>query len=205
MMLLLTGAAVAGMGEPPLYGLVRIDQAEWAPTARTLTVSADAFFGGDVHRLWVSAEGDLLPDASSFESQLLGSRLFSPWWEAQAGVRLDFDADGVQPWGVLGLEGLAPYWFEVTPQLFFGEEGVAGRVTAERDLFVTQRLIATPEVELEAGSGWDGALASEVRLDLRLRYEIAREFAPYAGIGWAMSSTSPTAESELVIGLRAWF
>ena len=56
---------------------------------------------------------------------------------------------------------------------------------------------------------------STLELGLRLRYEITRRLAPYAGLGfeWSLGETADlrrvagadTRDTRLVIGLRAWF
>ena len=60
-----------------------------------------------------------------------------------------------------------------------------------------------------------GAGPSDIELGLRLRYEIAREFAPYVGVNWerklgdtadyARAAGDKPSATSLVIGLRAWF
>jgi copper resistance protein B len=60
-----------------------------------------------------------------------------------------------------------------------------------------------------------GAGFSSAEAGLRLRYEIRRELAPYIGVTWArkFGETADLAElageeiddSQLVVGIRAWF
>ena len=60
-----------------------------------------------------------------------------------------------------------------------------------------------------------GAGLSNAELDLRLRYEVAREFAPYVGISWtwkagqtadyARIDGKDTSERSFVFGIRTWF
>ena len=94
------------------------------------------------------------------------------------------------------------------------------KVEAEYDQKITQRLILQPRVETEL-SAQDipergiGAGLTKVELGLRLRYEIAREFAPYVGVEYE-AKTSRTANItrlagedpdgvKLLFGVRAWF
>ena len=122
---------------------------------------------------------------------------------------------------MLGLQGLAPYKFEVDSSLFVSDDGDASlRLEAEYDLRITQRVVLQPRMELNAafsdvpeyglGSG-----VNETEVGLRLRYEIRREFAPYLGIQWkrldgetrdlAREEGEPTSVTSLVAGIRFWF
>jgi copper resistance protein B len=121
----------------------------------------------------------------------------------------------------LGVQGLAPYFFEVDAALYIGEEGrTAARFSAEYDILITQRLILQPEVELRAYGKDDpengiGSGFSDMEFGLRLRYEIRRELAPYLGVHWerkfgntadlARSRGEDADEWSLVAGLRVWF
>ena len=105
--------------------------------------------------------------------------------------------------------------------IFIGESGrTALRLEAEYELLFTQRLILTPEVEVnfygqnDADTGVGSGL-SDVELGLRLRYEIRREFAPYIGVNWfkkygntadfARSAGQDTDDTQFVVGIRAWY
>lgn len=109
------------------------------------------------------------------------------------------------------------------PAVFVSQDGdISVRVTTTYDMFVTQRLIAQPRVEVNAavqevpefgvGSG-----LNDLDLGLRLRYEIRREYAPYVGVSWLrrFAATADLARltggggavSDLAVvgGLRVWF
>jgi copper resistance protein B len=91
---------------------------------------------------------------------------------------------------------------------------------ASYDQRITQRLILQPAAELNIAAQdvpelGIGSGLSDVELGLRLRYEFAREFAPYLGINWERklgdSARFARAEGEgasatsLVMGVRFWF
>lgn len=182
------------------------------------------WFGGDIQRLWIKTEGEYEMEPGRLdegEIQALYSRAVSPYFDLQAGVRHDFEPDPSRSYAVLGIQGLAPYWFELDTALFVSEEGdLSARVEAEYEILLTQRLIvqaraefevAAQEVpELRIGSG-----LSTVDLGLRLRYEVRREFAPYAGLSWtqlvggtadfARAAGEATSSLAVVIGLRLWY
>src|SRR5699024_8540553 len=93
-------------------------------------------------------------------------------------------------WVGIGVQGLAPYFFETSVNLFVGESGLSNlRLKTEYDLLLTQRLILSPELEMNLYGKEDrdngiGAGLTRVEGGLRLRYEIRREFAPYIGVHW---------------------
>jgi copper resistance protein B len=78
------------------------------------------WYGGDYNKLWFKTEGEIAamgPGGGESENQLLYSRLIAPFWDAQIGVRYDEawgrGADPSRAFAVLGLQGYAPYRFEV--------------------------------------------------------------------------------------------
>ena len=110
---------------------------------------------------------------------------------------------------------------EIEAALFVSTRGeLVGRIEGWHDARVTQRLVLQPRVELNLAAqdlrGTPiGAGLSDAELGLRLRYEIAREFAPYVGVSYE-AKTGRTAEAAraagrdvaatiLVIGTRFWF
>lgn len=187
----------------------------------SLVWDAQGWWGGDINKLWWKSEGGLEDgDVDDAEIQLLYSRAVRPFWDLQAGVRQDLEPDS-RTYGVLGIQGLAPYWFEIDAAAFLSEEGdVTARFEAEYDLLLTQRLVLQPRFSTEAafeddsarglGSGFSG-----VDLGLRLRYEIRRELAPYVGVTWsrALGETADLVraaggddeETAFVAGVRIWF
>src|SRR3546814_16325978 len=81
--------------------------------------------------------------------QALWGRALDPWWNLQAGVRHDFRTGPDRSYAVLGVQGLAPYWFEVDGALFLSDKGdVTARFEAEYDQRLTQKLILQPAAEL---------------------------------------------------------
>jgi copper resistance protein B len=148
--------------------------------------------GGDIHKLWLKAEGEREEGHTEHaEVQALYSRAISPFFDAQIGLRRDLQPHPTRDWLAVGLQGLAPYFFETEATLFVGDEGRSAlRLKAEYDLLFTQRLILSPEIELDAYGEDDpelglGSGLSNLEFGLRLRYEIRREFAPYIGVVWS--------------------
>lgn len=185
---------------------------------------AEGWVGGDYNKLWIKTEGEYLFErerTAEAELQALYSRTITPFFNLQAGVRHDFKPDPSRTFGVLGIHGLAPYWFEVDAAGFVSDEAdVSARLEAEYDFLFTQRLILQPRTELNfavqdvkklgIGSG-----LSTAELGLRLRYEIVRELAPYIGISWtrlvgktedfARDDGEDVSDVSFVVGVRLWY
>lgn len=172
---------------------------------------ATGWLGSDLHRLWVRTEGERAGgQTEAADAEVLYGHSVSAWWDVVAGVRHDFEP-GSHSWAAIGVQGLAPYKFEVAATAYVGESGrAAARLEVEYELLLTNRLILQPLIELNAGSGLGGAEAG-----LRLRYEIHRQFAPYIGIVYerALGSAAdrrraggePARDTRAVAGLRLWF
>ena len=210
--------------DDPLLTKVIIDQLEKrdANGSNPWVLDGQAWIGKDLNKLWLKTELERVEgDTEEAEFQALYSRAIAPYWDLQLGLRHDFQPSPSRSWGVIGVQGIAPYFFEVDTALFIGESGqTALRLEAEYELLFTQQLILTPEVELNFYGQDDEALAiglglSDLEAGLRLRYEIRREFAPYIGVNWnknfgntadfARDEGEDTDDLQWVIGLRAWF
>jgi copper resistance protein B len=182
-----------------------------------------ARWGRDHDRLVLKAEGEVVDsqlEASSTE--VLWSHAVAPYWDAQLGLRHDTSEGGqARNWLALGIDGLAPYWFEVGVTAYLGEGGrTALGLSVEQDLLLTQRLVLQPRLEAEVHGRRDavngiGQGLSDATVGLRLRYEFSRQFAPYLGLEWAghfgetadlrRAADEPVRETRAVAGLRFWF
>ena len=182
----------------------------------------EAWYGGDINRLTVKSEGEgtFGKDAGG-EVQALYSRAVGPYFNLQAGVRQDFAPGPNRSYATIGFEGLAPYWFNVEGALFLSDKGdMLGRLEGYYDQRITQRLVLQPRTEINL-SAQDvpgsrlGSGVTDAEVGLRLRYEIAREFAPYLGLSWerrfgdtarsARASGASAGGLGLAAGVRAWF
>jgi len=150
-----------------------------------------AWAGTDYNRIWLKSEGDVqdgVVDDGLAWIEYSRPIPFVRYFDWQAGVRYDLDSNPGRLWGALGIEGLAPGFFEAEATFFFRESGhVAGRFEGSYDVLITNRLILQPQIELNFYSKADPARAigsglSEIDTGLRLRYEISRKFAPYLGV-----------------------
>jgi len=208
----------AGMGDDPLYTKVTIDELELQNNSeKNIAWDTNIWIGKDIDKLYLYSEGEKPKDGSGeSENQLVYSRAIASFWDIQVGLGYDKTPDDTQTWGVVALQGLAPYYFETRGALLFGEDGNIGlRVESEYEALLTQKLILTPSISadlyskdnLEMGIG-EGL--SNITAGVRLRYEIRREFAPYFGVEWSRNfgntaDISPLDEGYAVAGLRVWF
>ncbi len=183
----------------------------------------EGWIGGDINRFAFKTEGEgaFGGPLERAEVQALYSRAIDPWFNLEAGVRHDIRPDPRRTYAVVGIEGLAPYWFEVSAQAFLSNRGDAHlRLEGSYDQRISQRLILQPAAEINVAAQdvpelGIGSGVSDVELGLRLRYEFAREFAPYVGVNWerklgdtarfARADGERASATSLVMGVRFWF
>ncbi len=212
-----------------LYWMVMADELEYAPglEGRPVFLDGSIWIGGDYNRFQLNLEGDAetVESTGELEAQALYSRLVGPFFEAQVGLGLETTFGGAESRRrgllVLGLQGLAPYWFHVEPQLLVSHEGdVSFAFSASYELLFSQRLILEPDLELKAAlqevPEWEvGSGLNDIELGARLRYEIVREFAPYVGVVWerrfgqtadfARAAGEDVSETRFVAGVHVWY
>jgi copper resistance protein B len=211
------------MADDASFGRLLINSLEWAHSddEHGQNVDAEAWYGGDYNKAWLKAEGDRRDGRlESMRTEALWDRAFAPFWGTQLGVRHD-TGGGSRNWLAFGVQGLAPYWFETEATGYWGNGGTfAARVDVKYELLFTQRLALQPEFAANLYSREDrkfgnGAGLSDLRFDLRLRYEVRRQFAPYIGVSWhrKVGGTARLAEQqgkerqtvEALAGVRLWF
>lgn len=185
-------------------------------------LDAQAWYGTDADKVWVKLEGEHAAGRMQhLRVEVLWDRPIAVYWDGQLGVRQDAGVGPGRTWAAFGVQGLAPYWFDVEATLYIGQAGrTAFRFESEYELLLTQRLILEPDLEVNVYGRDDpqrhiGAGLSDAALGLRLRYEFTRQFAPYVGIQWskkfgntadyARRAGQPVFDSRLVAGVRLWF
>jgi copper resistance protein B len=179
--------------------------------------------GTDYNKLWIKSEGTLQGNGTldDGQQQFLYSRAITTYFDLQAGLRSDLDSRPTRNWGAFGIQGLAPYFFDLELTGFASSEGhLATKLEASYDLLLTQQLILQPQIELNLYSKADparlvGSGFSDIDTGLRLRYEFSRNFAPYLGVvyegkfgqsaSYARRSGESTGDFRLAFGLRLWF
>ena len=184
---------------------------------------AEGWYGADYTKLWLKAEGEREIGGSTRDStvDVLYARRIAPYWYLQAGARVEDRPGPRRTFGEIGVEGIAPDWFEVGAALYARGNGALGaRLEAENNFYFTQRLILQPRMEARLSARSDperglGSGLNSLELGLRLRYEIRREFAPYIGVTWtgrfgetadfAQARGEDARSTALVAGVRMWF
>ena len=221
----LVSMASNSMGrDDPLLTKVMIGQFELRNTEGSdpIFLEAQGWVGKDLNKLWVKVDVENVSGKTDeAELQFLYSKAIAPYWDVQVGWRHDKMPTPNRDWFAVGFQGLAPYFFEIDAAAFIGNNGqTALRLEAEYEIMLTQKLILTPEVEINAYSKDDeatgvGSGLSDIELGLRLRYEIRREFAPYIGVNWnktygdtanfSRDEGEDVSDTQFVVGIRAWF
>ena len=211
------------LDDAPL-GMLLLDRLEYfdGRDANGAALEAQAWYGTDANKLWLKAEGERSGGRlQELRTEALWDRPFAAYWDTQLGVRHDFGIGPDRTWAAFGVHGLAPYWFDIDATVYVGQSGrTALRFESEYELLLTQRLILQPRVEVNFYGRDDpqrdiGAGFSDAELGVRLRYEFARQFAPYIGVeaarkfGKSADFTHAAGESafdpRLVAGIRFWF
>lgn len=182
-----------------------------------------AWYGGDIDRIVLASEGEgtFGERAERIELNAYWRHALDPWFNLQLGMRQDFRPDPQRTYALVGIEGLAPYWFELDGQLLVSNKGdVHARGKAGYTQRITQSLVVEPEAEVDFAFQDVPALnvgAGFARLELgaRLRYERNRSLAPYVGVNWErkLGATADLARAagegasgvSAVFGVRAMF
>ena len=178
--------------------------------------------GTDYDKLWIKSEGTVSNGrVDDGQQQFLYSRAVTTYFDLQGGLRSDIDSRPTRNWAAFGIQGLAPYFFDLQVTGFASSEGhLAAKLEASYDLLLTQQLILQPQVELNLYSKADparlvGAGFSDIDTGLRLRYEFDRKFAPYIGVvydgkfgqtaNFARRASESTGSVRFAFGVRVWF
>ncbi|HWU77947.1 MAG TPA: copper resistance protein B [Rhodanobacter sp.] len=205
-------------------GMLLFDQLEAAHgyDANTQAWELEGTYGRDLDKLWVRAEGERRAGTVRHgDVEAFWYHGIAAYWGSQLGMRHDFGVGPQRQWAAIGVEGLAPYFFDVQATAYIGSAGrTAARFRADYEVLFSQRLMLQPELEFNFHGKDDparktGRGLSDVSLGLRLRYEILRQFAPYIGISWvrrvgktanyARADGEQVFEQQFVAGIRLWF
>jgi copper resistance protein B len=177
-------------------------EGRWNGSNTEFRWEGQGWIGTDYDKLWIKSEGTLQSDGTleDGQHQFLYSRAITTYFDLQGGLRSDIDSRPTRNWAAFGIQGLAPYFFDLETTGFVSGEGhLAAKLEASYDLLLTQRLILQPQIDT----------------GLRLRYEFSRKFAPYIGVVYegkfgqtanlARRAGESTGDVRLVFGVRTWF
>jgi len=212
------------MPSDPMLSKVQLDSLEYVHGREGAAQAWNlrAWAGHSLDRVWLRSEGTRSQGRiEDGDAELLWGHAVSPWWDLMLGARHDLGPGPARNWLAAGVQGIAPYQFDVEVTAYLGPGGRSAlRVRASQDWLFTQRLILAPEFELNGYGRSDpargrGAGIADASLTLRLRYEFSRKFAPYVGYAWvrhwgttadkAGSLGRPVLDRQILLGLRLWF
>ena len=212
------------LADEHMFGGLLVNRLERGYTrdGNSTAYDSQAWFGNAYNRLVVKAEGEVSKGKlQESRTEVLWGHAIATFWDTQLGVRVDNGVGPDRGWLAFGVQGLAPYWFEVDATAYVGDQGrTAFRLGAEYELLLTQKLILQPRIELNVHGKSDaergiGSGLSETQAGLRLRYEFSRQFAPYVGVeraskfgktaDLARAEDEKTGETRWVAGVRFWF
>jgi copper resistance protein B len=197
-------------------------EGRWNGSNTEFRWEGQGWVGTDYDKLWIKSEGTLSNGTvDDGQQQFLYDRAITTYFDLQGGLRSDIDSRPTRNWAAFGIQGLAPYFFDLEVTGFVSGEGhLAAKLEASYDVLLTQRLILQPQVELNLYSKADpvrlvGAGFSDIDTGLRLRYEFSRKFAPYIGVVYqgkfgqtanlARQASESTGDFRFVFGVRTWF
>lgn len=215
----LLGQALYGAGgDDPIRNMLLMDKLEILNNSEASKAWDGSFYlGYDLNKFYVYTTGVANKNGlERSQNELLYSRAIAPFWDIQAGITYDKNADASRTWAEVALSGLAPYYFDTRAALLLNTQGNIGlRISTEYEALLTQKLILTPSLEADFYSKKDSSMQlgsglSNIEAGIRLRYEIKREFAPYIGVTWektfgATQDFNPVNETNVLVGVRFWF
>ena len=160
----------------------------------SLGSSFETLIGTDENRMFVEANMNKAESNDpKYDVSALYSRNVAPFWDVQAGVRYSEDKNNRNSNridGVIGLLGLAPYFFETKAYLYGGENNFWGAsFDFDRDLLLTQKLITQPYIEADVVFNDNSDFASktglsELKTGIKTRYEITKRIRPFVDIAY---------------------
>ena len=166
----------------------------------TVKSKLETRIGSDEHKIVIQAHMDKhQAEYAQYDAKVLYSRMISDFWDIQAGlgygsekVKLDHQSTDIEETlsGVVGLHGLAPYFFETNAYLYLGQDDFVGlSLETERDVLLTQKLILKPYLEMhmlfnDASKYAQKTGLSQATLGLETRYEISKKIMPYIDIAY---------------------
>lgn len=181
------------------------------------------WYGNSENRVYLNNSGEFEhKNLQSASSEIAWWRALSPYWNTSLGFRQDYGhSQRDQSWVSTGINGVAPYWFDVGANLYVSKEGdVQLKLSSSYDLYITQKVVFQPEIEgtffannnaeYQYGSG-----LSSIESGFKLRYDITPQLSPYIGFDhermlgktadYVKQHGEATHSSQALIGLRFWY
>ncbi|MCX7564196.1 copper resistance protein B [Xanthomonadaceae bacterium XH05] len=207
-----------GMDDDAIHFKALFDGLEWRHARHggsdSFAWNATTWIGRDINKLWLKTSGERRAGHThAAHVEALWGHAIGPWWDTVIGIRHDSLPGPSQTRAAFGMQGLAPYQFEIDAMLYVGGDSKAElHVEAEYELLFTWRWILVPslgtgwiasdDVRRDLQSGWSG-----IEAGLTLRYEIRPDLAPYIGHVWhgGGSANQHDRGGQWIAGMRFWF
>ena len=152
--------------------------------------------GSDKNKIFIQAHVEKAEsEKTQTETKLLYSRNVADFWDVQTGVRYQYQPEqeyAQNQWdAVLGLHGLAPYFFETEAYIYAGQnQRWQLSLETTRDVLFTQKLIAQPYLNADVIFNDESSYASKsglskLRIGLQTRYEISKKIMPFIDVAYA--------------------
>ncbi len=204
-------------GDERAFGSLEVERLEHQAKQDLNLVDLDAWYGTDEYRFVAKLEAESHDSDDVAELNLLYSRPWTAFFDAQVGIEISNDYSGI----IAGIEGEAPYRIDTELAAVITEDGDALlRAELQRILLITQKLSVQPRAKLTAAIQDVPELGvaagfNDLFVELRLRYDLHRKFTPYIGVSWqrALGDTATMIEAaggdkEIttgVAGISFWF
>ena len=173
--------------------------------------------GTDENKILIKVHADKAESQQAeYDAKLLYSRNVADFWDVQAGIRYrndpnrEIDQDQVD--AVLGLHGMAPYFFETDAYVYIGQDRqVSFNLETERDLLLTQKLIIQPYLDINMVVSDDSNYAKKtglnsVQVGLETRYEINKKVMPFMDVAYGYNKgVQETAWQKASSSKNEWF
>nr|WP_314370320.1 copper resistance protein B [uncultured Acinetobacter sp.] len=152
--------------------------------------------GSDKNKIFIQAHVEKAEsEKTQTETKLLYSRNVADFWDVQTGVRYQYQPEqkyAQNQWdAVLGLHGLAPYFFETEAYIYAGQnQRWQLSLETTRDVLFTQKLIAQPYLNADVIFNDESSYASKsglskLQIGLQTRYEISKKIMPFIDVAYA--------------------
>ena len=173
--------------------------------------------GTDENKIFIKVHADKAESQQAeYDAKLLYSRNVADFWDVQAGLRYRNDpnreVDQDQVDAVLGLHGMAAYFFETDAYVYIGQDRqVSFNLETERDLLLTQKLIIQPYLDMSIVLSDDSNYAKKtglnsVQVGLETRYEINKKVMSFIDVAYGYNKgVQETAWQKSSSSENAWF
>ncbi|WP_122902588.1 copper resistance protein B [Acinetobacter sp. B51(2017)] len=188
-----------------IYAVTTLDH-QWLVNnegEKALKSEFETRIGTDENKLFIKVHANKQESHNAhYDAKILYSRMILDFWDAQLGTRYrseniegnDHHQDNEEYIdAVIGLHGMAPYFFETDAYAYVGKDRYIGfSLKTERDFLMTQKLMIQPYLELDLIFNDETKYAKKTGLNramagIETRYEISKKVMPYLNVVYQYS------------------